>query len=96
VLALGRFCLGELLCSCGVVSFSCCPVPNSFGVVLLGFVRVSFLAGCSLVVVSVPGPGRVTEASWNFVVHLLFATGLTGRVHRSDWCHRSDRQESSV
>jgi hypothetical protein len=56
----------------------------------------SFLAGCSLVVVSVLEPRGVTEASWNFAVHLLFATGLTGRVHRSDRCHRSDRQESLV
>jgi hypothetical protein len=56
----------------------------------------SFLAGCPLVVVFVPGPRGVNEASWNFTVHLLFATGLTGRVHRSNWFHRSDRQEPLV
>jgi hypothetical protein len=56
----------------------------------------SFLAGCSLVVVFVPGPRGVTEASYNFGVHLLFATGLTGKVHWSDWCHWSDRQEPAV
>jgi hypothetical protein len=44
----------------------------------------------------VPGPRGVTEASWNFFVHLLFSTGLTGRALRSDRCHRSDRQEPSV
>jgi hypothetical protein len=48
----------------------------------------SFLAGCPLGVVFVPGPRGVTEASWNFPVHLLFTTG---RVHRSDRCHRPDR-----
>jgi hypothetical protein len=29
-------------------------------------------------------------------VHLLLITGLTGQLHRFDWCHRSDRQEPSV
>jgi hypothetical protein len=44
-----------------------------------------------LELVFVPGPREVTESSWNFVVHLLFVTGLTGQLHRSDQCHRSDR-----
>jgi hypothetical protein len=58
----------------------------------------SFLAGCVLLVVFVPGPRGVTKASWNVVVHLLFPTGLTGRVHRSDrrshqsdWCGTDSR-----
>jgi hypothetical protein len=50
----------------------------------------SFLVGCVLEVVFVPGPRGVTKASWDFIVHLLFVTGLTGRVQRSD------RQEPSV
>jgi hypothetical protein len=29
-------------------------------------------------------------------VHLFFVTGLTGQLHRSDRCHRSDRSEPSV
>jgi hypothetical protein len=55
-----------------------------------------FLAGCVLVVLFVLGPRGLTEASWNFAVHLMFATGLTGRVHRCDLCRQSDRQKRSV
>jgi hypothetical protein len=57
---------------------------------------LSFLAGCVLMVVFVVGPRGVTKASWNIDVHLLFSTGLTGRVHRFDRCHRSGRQEPVV
>jgi hypothetical protein len=56
----------------------------------------SFIPGCALVVVFVPRPKGVTEASWNVVVYLLFANDLTDRVHRSDWCHRSDQQWPAV
>jgi hypothetical protein len=52
----------------------------------------SFPFVCVLVVVFVPGPGGVTEASSNVVV----ATGLTDSVHRSDRCHRFDHREASV
>jgi hypothetical protein len=37
-----------------------------------------------LEVVFVPGPREVTEASWNFVVYLLFVTGLTGQLQQCD------------
>jgi hypothetical protein len=36
-----EFGLGELLCSCGFVPWSCWSVLGMFGVVLLGFVKVS-------------------------------------------------------
>jgi hypothetical protein len=38
----------------------------------------------------VPGPRGVTEALWNTCAAAI-ATGLTGSVHQSDRCHRSDR-----
>jgi hypothetical protein len=44
----------------------------------------------------VPGPREVTEALWNACCATVVATGLTGSVHRSDWCHRSDRRRPSV
>jgi hypothetical protein len=82
--------------SCCVRVVVSCGPAGEFLLVWSWFARFceefSFLAGCVLVVVFVLGPRGVTEASWNVVVHLLFATGLTDRVHRSDRCHRSDRQ----
>jgi hypothetical protein len=44
----------------------------------------------------VPGPREVTEALWNACCAAAVATGLTGTVHRSDRCHRSDRHRPSV
>jgi hypothetical protein len=41
--------------------------------------------------VFVLGPREVNEALWNACCAAAAATGLTGTVHRSDWCHRSDR-----
>jgi hypothetical protein len=38
-----------------------------------------------------PGPREVIEALWNICCVVVVATGLTGSVHQSDWCHRSDR-----
>jgi hypothetical protein len=52
--------------------------------------------GCVLEGFFVPRPMGVTEAFWNFVVHQLFDTGLTGRAHRSNRFHRSDPLEPSV
>jgi hypothetical protein len=46
--------------------------------------------------VFVPGPREVTEAFWNICCVAVVATGLTGAVHRSDGCHRSDRRRTSV
>jgi hypothetical protein len=42
----------------------------------------------------VPGPIEVTEAFWNTSCVAFVATGLTGSVHRSDRCHRSDRRST--
>jgi hypothetical protein len=55
-----------------------------------------FFAGCVFGGVLVPGPREVTEALWNTCCAAVAATGLTGSVHRSDWCHRSDRRRPSV
>jgi hypothetical protein len=44
----------------------------------------------------VPGSREVTEAFWNACCAAVVATGLTGSVHRSDRCHRSDRRRPSV
>jgi hypothetical protein len=44
----------------------------------------------------VPGPREVTEALWNICCAVAAATGVTGSVHRSDRCHRSDRRRPSV
>jgi hypothetical protein len=41
--------------------------------------------------VFVPGPTGVIEASCNICCATVVATGLTGFVHRSDWCHRPDQ-----
>jgi hypothetical protein len=38
----------------------------------------------------VPGPREITEVLWNICCATIVATGLTGSVHRSDRCHRSD------
>jgi hypothetical protein len=46
--------------------------------------------------VFVPGPREVTDALWNACCATVVATGLTGVVHRSDRCHRSDRRRPSV
>jgi hypothetical protein len=46
--------------------------------------------------VFVPRPREVTEAFRNACGAAAVATGLTGAVHRSDWCHRSDRRKPSV
>jgi hypothetical protein len=44
----------------------------------------------------VPGPREVTEALWNICCAAAVATVLTGFVHRSVRCHRSDRHRPSV
>jgi hypothetical protein len=54
-------------------------------------VGFSVLAGCVLGVFFVPGPREVTEALWNACCAAAVATGLTGAVHWSDRCRRSDR-----
>jgi hypothetical protein len=36
------------------------------------------------------GPRGVTEDSWNVFCVAVVGTGLTGPIHRSDRCHRSD------
>jgi hypothetical protein len=59
-------------------------------------VGFSFLAGCVLGGVFVPVPREVTEALWNACCAAAVATDLTGAVHRSDRCHRSDRRRPSV
>jgi hypothetical protein len=46
--------------------------------------------------VFVPGPREVAEALWNSCCAPAVATGLTDSVHRSDWCHRSDRRRPSI
>jgi hypothetical protein len=46
--------------------------------------------------VFVLGPSEVTEALWNVCCAAAVATGLTGSVHRSDRCHRSDQHRPSV
>jgi hypothetical protein len=55
-----------------------------------------FIAGCVFGGVLVPGPREVTEALWNICCAAAAATGLTGSVHRSDWCHRSDQRRPSA
>jgi hypothetical protein len=57
---------------------------------------LSFRAGCVFGGVFVPGPREVTEALWNACCAADAATGLTGAVHRSDRCHRSDQRRPSV
>jgi hypothetical protein len=42
------------------------------------------------------GPREVIEDLWNICCVAAVATGLTGSVHRSDRCHRSDRRRPSV
>jgi hypothetical protein len=42
--------------------------------------------------VFVPGTSEVAEALWNTCCVAAITTGLTGSVHRSDRCHRSDRR----
>jgi hypothetical protein len=64
-----------------------------FCLVCVGF---SFLADCVFGGVFVLGPREVTKALWNTCCAVAAATGLTGSVHRSDWCHRSDRRRPSV
>jgi hypothetical protein len=59
-------------------------------------VGFSFRAGCVLGVFFVPGPREVAEALCNTCCAAAVATGLTGTVHRSDRCHRSDRRRPSV
>jgi hypothetical protein len=44
--------------------------------------------------VSVPGPREVIEALWNVCCATAVATDLTGSVHWSDRCHRSDRAQA--
>jgi hypothetical protein len=46
--------------------------------------------------VFVPELREVTGALWNICCADVVATGLTGSVHRSDRCHRSDRRRPSV
>jgi hypothetical protein len=46
--------------------------------------------------VFVPGPREVIEALWNICCAAVVATSLTGSVHRSDRCHRSDAGHRSV
>jgi hypothetical protein len=57
-----------------------------------GFLLCRFCFGSVLV----PGPKEVTEALWNTCCAAAVATSLTGPVHRSDRCHRSDRRRPSV
>jgi hypothetical protein len=46
--------------------------------------------------VLVSGPREVTEALWNTCCAVVVATGLTGSIHWSDRCHRSNRRRPSV
>jgi hypothetical protein len=46
--------------------------------------------------VFVLGPREVTEALWNICCVAAVTIGLTGSVHRSDRCHRSDLRRPSV
>jgi hypothetical protein len=85
-----------------------CMIRVSFGCVVAG----QFLAGLELFCLTlwkvllpfrlcfggvfVPGPRGVTEASWNVCCATAVATDLTGSVHWSDKCHRSDRRRPSV
>jgi hypothetical protein len=46
--------------------------------------------------VFVPGPREVTKALWNICCAVAVATGLTGSVHHSNRCHRSDQRRPSV
>jgi hypothetical protein len=41
-------------------------------------------------------PKEVTEALLNTCCAAAVATGLTGSLHRSDWCHRSDQRRPSI
>jgi hypothetical protein len=90
------FASGELLNPCLLVVL---VLVNSwqfwrcFGWLCVGFF---FRAGCVFGGVFVPGPKEVTKALWNTCCAAAVATGLTGSVHRSDWCHRSDRRRTSV
>jgi hypothetical protein len=91
------FASGELLDSCVFGSWCCWSVLGLFGVVFVRFrVGFSFLAGCVFGGVFVLGPREVTEAFWNTCCAVAAATGLTGSIHRSDRCHRSDRRRPSV
>jgi hypothetical protein len=65
---------------------------------LLAVLEVFWLALCRFLLLCrlcfggdfVLGPREVTEALWNICWVAAVATGLTGSVHRSDQCHRSD------
>jgi hypothetical protein len=58
--------------------------------------RVFLLCRLCFGIFLVPGPREVTETLWNTSCAAVVATGLTGSVHRSNRCDRSDRRMPSV
>jgi hypothetical protein len=90
------FASGELLDSCVFGSWCDWSVLGPFGVFCKAFCRVFLPCRLCFGSVLVPGPREVTEALWNTCCAAAVATGLTGSVHWSDRCHRSDRRRPSV
>jgi hypothetical protein len=81
------------------VSFGCVGAGQFLAVLKvfwLALCRVLLLCRLSFEGVLVQGPREVTEALWNICCVAAVATGLIGSVHRSDWCHRSDRRRPLV
>jgi hypothetical protein len=69
---------------------------GSLQVFSLALCRVSLPCRMCFEGVLIPGPREVAEALWNICCAAAVATGLTGSIHRSDWCHRFDRRRPSV
>jgi hypothetical protein len=90
------FSLGDLHDPCVFWLCCCWSVLGRFGVILLDFVEGSSSFQVVFWRCFVPGPRGVTEASWNVCCATAVATDLTGSVHWSDKCHRSDRRRPSV
>jgi hypothetical protein len=90
------FSLNELLDLCVFGSWCCWSVLGLFGVVLLDLCRVFLPCRLCFGGVFVPQPREVIEALCNICCAAAVATDLTGSVHQSDRCHRSDRRRPSV
>jgi hypothetical protein len=84
-----------------------CLIRVSLGCVdagqFLTILEVFWLALCIVLLcrlcfggIFVPGSREVIEALWNICSTAVVATGLTGSVHQSNWCHRSDWRRPSV
>jgi hypothetical protein len=90
------FASGELLDSCVFGLWCCLEFSVCLELFCKALCRVFLPRRLCSASVLILGTREVTEALWNTCCAAAVAAGLTGSVHRSDQCHRSDRRRPSV